>query len=1354
MAGANKKMSSVFLELRKSIGDDGSLVTDRIEIHKVSTFNLLNDVVKEKCKVTAVDISYRMQMYEPDHFTVRLSVIGNNLPMAAVAQRLMGAMATIKYAAIGEEDDYILSRNLFVYQAIPSIDKHKENELIDVQLELYSYDKLIDLQKFCQAFTGLPLGKILTDDALMTYVPKHEGKQMYALQTAKNLHIMEYTIGKEPHEVIQPYLSQYNETFRSMLNRTANRCGEFLYWHEGKLQYGLHESDTTVTLDDDADRVTLSAPSQSMFDALSVTESHRNSTDPESFMSNGEVNYDLETGSPDYNNTLPFVYGSKRKYSKTRNFGATFGLSYVTDPSDEHYDEVDKAVSDSMVYVIGNFLSGFAASTDFFEFITETLVDITVSSPIVNQKMKAAMDDVRQALNFQRLASPVSGDRFGFEPQEQIDFKLDAKGNIAESASSIQDYDRLESTKKLSPFSTLRTVMENPSELLDDAVMGNAFYSKVRTLGNAAAQGAIDVTLLSDSVPLNVGDRIKVKGVTYLVTGINGTCNSDNKICVSTTIHAIPESKVGDTTMFLPVPLSEQNRRMDGNSTAIITDNKDPYGEGRVRVRFQWQGKKSFELTADDKKACFIAALSEVYKDLTDENAMLDAYTRDKGSAAPDAKDRIKQLDEKQAKYETQKAADVKASGYIVDSTPWIRMASPIAGKANIYLKPSVGDEVIVGFENGNPERPYVLGSLHNIMAQVPGGQGITMTNGHGITFEDENMNVTSLIGSLISPVASRILTAADPDMNWKINNGKMGVGGKVSIRDKYGFYEMTMSSAQRAVSISCPLGNVSISAFTGISIAAPNGDISIMGKNVNITAGNKLTLLSGTNADVLETGVPDLVGMVTGAMSAAALSAIGLFAGSLKVVDLKTARALWEVVFRPVNGSLTLKSMHHLMLEAGNGKVEMPVNAIKAKNSTRALSRFPNYPYYLLTECVSVIEEALNAKVAALQRSYDLLRACKVREDDADLDKDEAPKENVYIHKMLTDGIPVNTTLSQKKFNQILSEGVTQKNKVWVVDEGKISDLCPIPEDSSSRSGWEGLVKQTAQNVADFRNVYESLTTTKFKDTAAVQTFVDVMNEKLSSGGFLDRLTTSLGKKLSVADFGEDNILGSKIKYTEAGSEKEFNIDDFVGSGAKYDNYKPIVFSGITDKVHTRKLQHAVVKVLHKLGLIKIIVADEAFSPESNKYHTCDNVPDFNKGLPQGFDSWYDFLKHCVPADAIEDLTHPKSTSAMLGGALVAAGKALLDTLIGGNLDYRNWNWILREDRNVWDLDANPGMILMSSENGTSTAIVNSAGEVTHSKNYSLGAVLNNMAVDDTEVPAQGPSVSDSYSSMWTSKL
>lgn len=49
------------------------------------------------------------------------------------------------------------------------------------------------------------------------------------------------------------------------------------------------------------------------------------------------------------------------------------------------------------------------------------------------------------------------------------------------------------------------------------------------------------------------------------------------------------------------------------------------------------------------------------------------------------------------------------------DESHWARVATPMAGKdRGIYFLPEVDDEVLVAFEHGSIDHPYVLGSLWN----------------------------------------------------------------------------------------------------------------------------------------------------------------------------------------------------------------------------------------------------------------------------------------------------------------------------------------------------------------------------------------------------------------------------------------------------------------------------------------------------------------------------------------------------------------------------------------------------------------------------------------------------------------
>ena len=50
-----------------------------------------------------------------------------------------------------------------------------------------------------------------------------------------------------------------------------------------------------------------------------------------------------------------------------------------------------------------------------------------------------------------------------------------------------------------------------------------------------------------------------------------------------------------------------------------------------------------------------------------------------------------------------------------LDLSPWARIAVPMAGQfSGFYCLPKVGDEVLVAFEHGDINVPYVIGSLWN----------------------------------------------------------------------------------------------------------------------------------------------------------------------------------------------------------------------------------------------------------------------------------------------------------------------------------------------------------------------------------------------------------------------------------------------------------------------------------------------------------------------------------------------------------------------------------------------------------------------------------------------------------------
>jgi len=83
--------------------------------------------------------------------------------------------------------------------------------------------------------------------------------------------------------------------------------------------------------------------------------------------------------------------------------------------------------------------------------------------------------------------------------------------------------------------------------------------------------------------------------------------------------------------------------------------------------------------------------------------------------------------------------------------TTWIRHLTPYAGAdRGLFFRPEVGDEVLVAFEEGDPERPVILGSAWNMSDAIPnedfwGGEThnndvkrIVTKSGHRISFIDK----------------------------------------------------------------------------------------------------------------------------------------------------------------------------------------------------------------------------------------------------------------------------------------------------------------------------------------------------------------------------------------------------------------------------------------------------------------------------------------------------------------------------------------------------------------------------------------------------------------------------------------
>lgn len=318
----------------------------------------------------------------------------------------------------------------------------------------------------------------------------------------------------------------------------------------------------------------------------------------------------------------------------------------------------------------------------------------------------------------------------------------------------------------------------------------------------------LKVSGICDNPSVKIGSIVTIEGVDYRITSVTHTSNNigdyiNNFEGVTADISVYPYTDIN------AYPKSE-------TQVAIVKENADPEGLGRIKVQFPWQ----------------------------------------------------------------------KATGGL---TPWIRIVSPHAGGSKgFHFIPEIGEEVLVGFEGGNAEHPYVLGSLYTGKAkaepwksqnndikalQTRSGNKVVMNDKDGsITMADPSGNVIIMQGNgniIIS--APNTLTLSATDININAGNsvnivskpGENTSGeGIIDIKAKKNIgvtslEDMIKLTAEKDFTVKSNTTKISMNAKTDTILEAEentniNGKISlnINGDKVNVNGGSKIKIES-TDTDI-----------------------------------------------------------------------------------------------------------------------------------------------------------------------------------------------------------------------------------------------------------------------------------------------------------------------------------------------------------------------------------------------------------------------------------------------------------------------------------------------------------------------
>ncbi|MBO4519127.1 MAG: hypothetical protein J5704_03720, partial [Paludibacteraceae bacterium] len=852
--------------------------------------------------MTLVDITFNKQMYQPGEINARIQFTKKT--KLANVSGLLNKQVSLTC------DGNTVASNYYVHEIIPEISKTEMSQgeqvtRLYVNFKIYSLDKLLTLDHRSRAWAALRLAEDIlkteagtiaipyTTNAYLSsqlvinpknhlYFPVYKKKDDYTYDTDANGKQLVTNDG-----CLHPYLVQYDESFYDMLIRTANRWGEFVYFERGNLVFGRDDAAST-TPDIKSGYTVVYAPTKQY--------------DYRDIVSNDEYleyikkdDYIYHVG--DLFSTLPDDrYGNKVVQSLLNMKGNVFdwvadnGVDalWTASQNDVYIKKLRKQYNDTY------FPESFGTITDaekqrvLSQYAKIKLIDQETADKD-KDSYNTAVTELETAETAAATAEEAVNEKAPF-PKTYKDY-LDSNGDVtiptgisAELNTALNDLKskyavvttkktNLDKYRKEVMVYSLFSALDLDNKDRNTNHLSSAAYATVLKNELAAGSSTVCVDLDANYRHLCLGDIFTIGSDKYIVTRVE--CKVDEKDTLVTTMETkqdityVKKAELKHTknlhfyvygikqisaNVFYPPMLPTGHARIVSPQLAVVQETFDPKHNARYRVSFPWQ----------------------------------------------------------------------KESVY----SPWIPVSHEMMSKnSGSVWQLEKKTYVMVNFKDGNVERPYIEGAVqtekdqaarstlfNNMDLSSPAGHAIRLTDGYGA-------GAANFIANF-NPLVSWCKGWCPDGSAWHNESGswqdyKYYEGG-VEITDRYGIYSIKGSTDERKISIKSPYGDVTLSAFTGITISAPNGDVKIAGKNVSIEAGNNLSIVSGKNIVNGLFGSGALIGR--SGSKKATVADLGKAFGSKAVsaIDISLIRDVVEAFIRPIAGEMKIQSNRLMTIQAG----------------------------------------------------------------------------------------------------------------------------------------------------------------------------------------------------------------------------------------------------------------------------------------------------------------------------------------------------------------------------------------------------------------------------------------------------